>query len=263
MQRLRAAFGRREPHELARPADEPAEGGGQLAAAPGAELIVDGASEPFVPAGVSMLVLPASVRGGLLDPRARGAMALAGLAVAAALVAGGVALRARPQATAVTPVGQPRVSLGPGPASPSAPAILVIEVAGAVRRPGLQRLPAGSRVADALVAAGGAKPGTSTLDLNLARKLVDGEQLAVGVPGRSAAPGAPAASGPGTASGVLNLNSATLSELDQLSGVGPVLAQRIIAWRDANGGFASIDQLREVEGIGERKFESLRPQVGV
>ncbi|MFD0210789.1 helix-hairpin-helix domain-containing protein [Streptomyces hirsutus] len=150
---------------------------------------------------------------------------------------------------------------GAGPALPE----IVVDVGGKVRDPGVHRLPAGSRVADALRAAGGVRPGTSTDGLNRARFLVDGEQLIVGGP--APAPGigpAPAAGGPaGTAPGAgpatpVSLNTATLDQLDGLPGVGPVLAQHILDYRTRNGGFRSVDELREVNGIGDRRFADLR-----
>lgn len=147
-------------------------------------------------------------------------------------------------------------------APPAASAQVVVDVAGKVRRPGLVTLPAGSRVADAIRAAGGVRPGTDLTSLNLARKLVDGEQILVGVPGAAA----PAASGSGgSASPVnpINLNTASADELDQLPGVGPVLAQRIVDWRTAHGGFTSVSQLRQVTGIGDSKFADLQPLVRV
>ncbi|MEF9903810.1 ComEA family DNA-binding protein [Streptomyces sp. P9-A2] len=144
---------------------------------------------------------------------------------------------------------------------------IVVDVGGKVRDPGVHRLPAGSRVADALRAAGGVRPGTSTEGLNRARFLVDGEQLIVGGPAPASAPGvgpAPAAGGPaGTAPGAgaatpVSLNIATLDQLDGLPGVGPVLAQHILDYRTRNGGFRSVDELREVNGIGDRRFADLR-----
>jgi competence protein ComEA len=135
---------------------------------------------------------------------------------------------------------------------------VVVDVAGRVRRPGLVTLPMGSRVADALRAAGGAKPGTDLTTLNLARKLVDGEQIVVGVPGAAPVAGAPP--GPATP---LDLNTATAEQLDGLPGVGPVLAQRIVDWRTAHGGFTSVAQLRQVTGIGDSKFADLQPLVRV
>ncbi|WP_223736479.1 ComEA family DNA-binding protein, partial [Streptomyces purpurogeneiscleroticus] len=155
---------------------------------------------------------------------------------------------------------------------------IVVDVAGKVRRPGIHRLPPGARVADALRAAGGVLPGTNTRTLNRARLLADGEQVVVGAPAAApAAPGA-AAAAPGTAApgggasggslaaggapaGPVSLNSATAEQLDTLPGVGPVLAQHIIDFRTQHGGFASVDQLQEVNGIGDRRFADLRPLV--
>jgi competence protein ComEA len=141
-------------------------------------------------------------------------------------------------------------------------------VAGRVARPGLVRVPAGSRVADVLEAAGGPLPGTDLAGVNLARKVSDGEQVALGVPAATdAAPaGAPPGGGPagaGAPGGPLDLNSATVEQLDGLPGVGPVTAQHIVDWRTRNGRFASVDQLREVDGIGERRFGQLRDLVRV
>ena len=200
---------------------------------------------------------PAALRTAMFDLRARGTWAIAVLAVLAAAVAGVVVLRARPR---VTPVAAPVLQKAPVTAKPSAAPQLVVDVVGKVRRPGLQRLPPGSRVADAVAAAGGIRPGADTSGLNLARKLVDGEQIVVGAPAvKPPTPGDAAAE----AAGPLNLNTATLADIEKLSGVGPVLAQRIVAWRDANGAFTAVEQLREVEGIGERKFASLSSQVTV
>lgn len=172
---------------------------------------------------------------------------------------------------------------GPGSARPSAGANVtvssassassgpevVVDVSGKVRHPGIHRLPAGSRVVDALRAAGGARPGTDLGALNRARFLVDGEQVVVGGPapaGGPAAPGAAAAgtSGSGRATGPtapVSLGTATVEQLETLPGVGPVLAQHIIDYRTQHGGFRSVDQLREVNGIGDRRFADLRPLV--
>ncbi|MCO6702905.1 ComEA family DNA-binding protein [Streptomyces sp. CHB9.2] len=152
--------------------------------------------------------------------------------------------------------GLPPTPAGAPPSASAGP--LVVDVSGKVARPGVHRLPAGSRVEDALEAAGGVRPGTDTSGLNRARLLADGEQVAVGVdpaPGAGPGPGAP---GQGAAAGPLSLGTATAEQLETLPGVGPVLAAAIIAYRTENGGFRSVDQLRDVRGIGDRRFEDLR-----
>ncbi|MGW7713578.1 helix-hairpin-helix domain-containing protein [Streptomyces chartreusis] len=151
----------------------------------------------------------------------------------------------------------------PGAVGTSAPEI-VVDVGGKVREPGIHRLPAGSRVADALRAAGGVRPGTNTDTLNRARFLVDGEQVIVGAPAAPASEGGTntgvgGAAAPGAAPAApVPLNTATVDQLDTLPGVGPVLAQHIIDYRTRHGGFRSVDELREVNGIGDRRFADLR-----
>ncbi|MFJ8590544.1 helix-hairpin-helix domain-containing protein [Streptomyces sp. NPDC093598] len=154
---------------------------------------------------------------------------------------------------------------GPGTAGA---AEIVVDVGGKVREPGIHRLPAGSRVADALSAAGGVKPGTNTDGLNRARFLVDGEQVIVGGPAPAAGPGVGGGPAPGGPAGgaaepaaPVSLNTATAEQLDTLPGVGPVLAQHIIDYRTQHGGFRSVDELREVNGIGDRRFADLRDLV--
>ncbi|MGW7286452.1 helix-hairpin-helix domain-containing protein [Streptomyces sp. NPDC054847] len=168
---------------------------------------------------------------------------------------------AQPQSgagSAAGPADEPSPSPGLPPVDPQQAAPIVVDVSGKVRRPGVLELPAGSRVADALEAAGGVKPGTDLTGLNRARVLSDGEQVVVGAPAPPAtgSPGAgPAA---GAAAGPISLNSATTEQLETLPGVGPVLAQHIIDHRMQNGGFRSVDELRDVNGIGDRRFEDLR-----
>jgi len=131
-------------------------------------------------------------------------------------------------------------------ASSAAPvADVVVHVAGRVKEPGLIRLPSGSRVADAIDAAGGAVKERDLDSVNLARVLVDGEQIQVGGAAESG-------------DGGININSASASELEDLPGVGPVLAQRIVEWRTTNGPFASIDDLGQVSGIGAAVLEQVR-----
>ncbi len=152
----------------------------------------------------------------------------------------------------------PSVAAAP---SGSASSGVVVQVLGEVRRPGLVTLPVGSRVADAVRAAGGLVPGGGTGGLNLARALVDGEQVVVA---HDTVVATPAAAGGAQAAGsVVDLNTATAAELDSLPGVGPVTAGRIVDWRTAHGRFASVDQLREVSGIGPRTLDRLRPYVRV
>jgi DNA uptake protein and related DNA-binding proteins len=156
-----------------------------------------------------------------------------------------------------------------GPSSAAAGtggSVLVVDVGGKVRAPGLQRLPTGSRVEDALRAAGGVRTGTDTEGLNRARLLVDGEQIVVGASppptGAGSGGSGPVGAGGGAAGAVpsapIPLNTATVDQLDGLPGVGPVLARHIIDYRTAHGGFRSVDELREVSGIGDRRFADLR-----
>jgi competence protein ComEA len=179
-------------------------------------------------------------------------------------------LSSRPRAIPVPPSGPATsVSVRAGPAaSPSAmtsgsAAVLIVDVAGKVRRPGIYRLALGSRVDDAIRAAGGVLSGVDLATVNLAAVLVDGQQVAVGVP---AAPGGAAGTSHAagsTGGGPVRLNTATIDQLETLPGVGPVLAQHILDWRAAHGGFASVAQLDDVPGIGTTKFAELRPLVTV
>ena len=173
--------------------------------------------------------------------------------------------------------------LAPGGASPGPPPVRVggagaeerragrdgiyVHVAGAVRRPGLYRLSASARVAVALERAGGPLRRADLAAINLAASVQDGQQIkvprvgeraATAVPGGAGAAAAPGA-GPGAAKP--SLASATVEQLDQLDGIGPTLAKRIVQYRDEKGGFRSLDELREVEGIGEKRFATLREAV--
>ncbi|MEV0734682.1 ComEA family DNA-binding protein [Streptomyces sp. NPDC050549] len=157
-----------------------------------------------------------------------------------------------------------RSSAGARGAPSAAGAEIVVDVSGKVRKPGVHRLPAGSRVTDALRAAGGARSGTNTEGLNLARFLVDGEQIVVGGPAPAAVPGAAGSTGTGAVAAPgtpVSLNTATADQLNTLPGVGPVLAQHIIDYRTQHGGFRSVDELRQVNGIGDRRFADLRDLV--
>jgi competence protein ComEA len=145
---------------------------------------------------------------------------------------------------------------------------IFVHVAGAVRRPGLYRVPAAARVAEALQRAGGPLRRAQLTAVNLAAPVEDGQQVVVptvgAVPAAGAAPGpvSSTAGGPGIAGGAkLSLAAATVEQLEELDGIGPTLAGRIIEYRDSNGGFRSVEELREVDGIGEKRFASLREAV--
>ena len=149
------------------------------------------------------------------------------------------------------------------PATGESSDALVVDVAGKVRRPGIAVLPSGSRVVDALRASGGARRGVDLTGLNLARRLVDGEQILVGV---APQPGVAASAAPAATSGVgplVDLNTAGPAELDALPQIGPVTAGAIIAWRDAHGGFSAVEELLEVDGIGEATLAQVAPFVTV
>lgn len=193
------------------------------------------------------------------DPGRRAVRALGVFALVVAVVVGFLVWRSRPTAEPVA-TGPAAATVAPLPPS-SAAAGIVVSVVGRVHRPGLVRLSHGSRVADAIEAAGGVLPGTDLGYLNLARKVVDGELLAIGVSPPPAVPGA--GPGAGAQGGLVNLNTATAAELDALPGVGPVLAQRIIDHRTRTGGFRSVEELRKVEGVGDARFEQLKDLVTV
>lgn len=195
--------------------------------------------------------------------------------VAAALVAALYLWWSRPvpQAAPRAVLGSPAAPVRPGPALPARPvaapspssssSALVVDVVGKVRHPGVVGLPPGARVIDAIKAAGGLRRGAGTGTLNLARRVVDGEQIGVGID-LSASPAPSAPPGLGTVAGTpLDLNTATAAQLDGLPGVGPVLAQRIIDFRTQHGAFRTVDELRDVSGIGPAKFDDLKSLVRV
>ncbi|MFE3940787.1 helix-hairpin-helix domain-containing protein [Streptomyces sp. NPDC059118] len=180
----------------------------------------------------------------------------------------GEAAHARTSTTTPSPDGAEAPEPSPGPPPATGPGgHIVVDVSGKVRRPGIRQLPSGARVADALRAAGGVREGADLTGLNRARVLMDGEQIVVGAPpGPPAAGGAgsvaPGSGGGGSPAGPVSLNTATVEQLETLPGVGPVLAQHIADYRAQHGGFRSIDELREVNGIGDRRFADLQPLVG-
>jgi len=193
------------------------------------------------------------------------------LAILAAVLAAAVGLtllftRQRP-----APAAAPIAVVASASTSPSAPAAsvtpspageVVVEVVGKVARPAVVTLPKGARVQDALEAVGGAKPGVDTSDQNLARVLVDGEQIRVGIdPAPVTAP--TTATGTTGSPGPIDINTASLEALQDIPGVGPVIASRIVTYREQNGGFQTVEQLLEVSGIGEATFAQMKPMVSV
>lgn len=207
---------------------------------------------------------PVAVRPRVEIPYVR---ALAAVAVAASVLLVWWLLSARPTTTEpATPLAFPASSPAPAgdPPAKSAPgAEIVIDVVGKVRRPGIVTVPKGSRVYQAIKAAGGLKGKVDVASLNMARELTDGEQILVGLePVGGFDPAAPA-SAAGGAPGKVNLNTATTEQLDELPGVGPVTAQAILTWRKNNGRFAAVDDLLEVKGIGEATLAELRDLVTV
>jgi competence protein ComEA len=213
------------------------------------------------------------------DPGRAGVVALAVVGVVAVLVTVFTLIRDKPPP--VTAANLPPVQMvSSASATPTAAAAgpVVVSVVGLVHKPGLVTLDGGARIADALTAAGGPLDGADLIGLNMARRVTDGEQIVVGIaapPGKpatmgssvtggsatSTAPAAPAGA-PGAA-GPVDLNTATVEQLDTLPGVGPVTAAAIVAWRDTHGRFGSVDQLGEVDGIGPARLEKLRPLVRV
>nr|BBX81507.1 membrane protein [Mycobacterium florentinum] len=218
------------------------------------------------------------------DPGRAGAIGLAVVAALAVLVTIFTLVRDHPapvMSAKLPPVEKvsPKTSASPGPDRP-----VVVSVVGLVHKPGLVTLTPGARIADAVQAAGGAMDGADTIGLNMARPLGDGEQIVVGLAPVSGQPTAlgssvTAGSAPGTktpappgpvkgsvrpkAGEVLDLNTATVEQLDDLPGVGPVTAAAIVGWRQTNGKFTSVDQLAEVDGIGPSRLDKLRALVRV
>ena len=157
----------------------------------------------------------------------------------------------------------PPPALGAGAAGSSA-ARVVVDVVGAVRQPGLYRLPHDSRIADAIARAGGASRKADLAQVNLAAPLADGEQVVVprrGTAGAAPAAGAGTAGASATPSSPVQLSTATLEQLDSLPGVGPVTAQKILDYRTKHGAFSSVDELDAVPGIGPKRLEQLRDLV--
>lgn len=215
--------------------------------------------------------------GGPVDDGARPWAGLAGLrwrvsprtavvaVLALALLGGAVALRAaaQPSAPAVDLPEPASSTTAPGEPAATArgeEALLWVHVVGRVAAPGLVSLPAGSRVAEAIAAAGGALPDADLAAVNLAAVVQDGVQVHVPAPGEAA----PVAEGPaGTGAGTVDVNVATAAELEALPGIGPVLAERVVAWRTEHGAFRDVDALLDVPGIGPSVLAQIRDLVRV
>ena len=180
-------------------------------------------------------------------------LALLGLAVFAVVYAG------RDDGVAAAPRSAPSLEVRGADAGGGG---LMVHVAGAVRRPGVYRLRAGARVADAVERAGGARRRADLGAVNLAAELQDGRQVLVPLrmPGGGAATAASGATAPGVP---LDLNTATVEQLDELDGIGPATAKQIVAYREAHGGFGSVEELDQVPGIGETRLAALREKVRV
>ena len=193
-------------------------------------------------------------------------------------VAAWLAVRSDPEPVAtLQPVSEPLAtpSMSPAPtgevsptdgaASAATGGDVTVDVAGKVRRPGIAVLPPGSRVVDAVKAAGGARRGVDLVSLNLARPLIDGEQILVGVSVPAGVVGSLGAGGSATGESgpLVNLNAADLAALETLPGVGPVTAQAIVDWRSENGGFTRVEELLEVDGIGAATLADIAPHVTI
>jgi competence protein ComEA len=179
------------------------------------------------------------------------------LAIALRLHAHGGGGAPPPATVSLAPAGGARA---PATASPAPVRELWVDVAGAVRRPGLYKLPEGSRLAVALQRAGGVSRRGEQSGVNLASPLHDGQQVIVPRRGAAAMAGAaaPGVAGGAGASGPISLGQATEAQLESLDGIGPALAGRILEYRQQHGGFRSLDELKEVSGIGDKRFDALR-----
>ncbi len=224
------------------------------------------------------------------SPHRRAVKALAVVAAFVVAISAFLAWRARPSTVAIANGATPAATAGlagapptnsgptvlPSASAANAATVLVVAVEGKVRHPGLVRLPAGSRVADAIEAAGGVEPGTDLSFVNLAQKVVDGELIVIGMtapPGVGATTGSNSSGsgglgvggsgGPAQPGAPINLNTASEADLDTLPGIGPALAQRIIDYRSQHGAFRSVDELRNVSGIGDAKFAEIKDLVTV
>ena len=221
--------------------------------------------QPAVPVQITARAVVSQVRARLastLGFQRREAAALALLALLVVVGASMAYVRARPaSAAALTPLGTP----APVAAASEAGARLFVHVAGAVADPGVYDFAEGARVIDAVRAAGGFTSKADRAAINLARALVDGEQILVPRRGETTTAAGASSGGGGAAGsgGTVNLNGATAADLEALPGIGPVLAQRIIDYREQHGPFRSVGDLQKVSGIGPKIFASLEPLLSV
>lgn len=190
---------------------------------------------------------------------------LVGLVALLAVTLGGAGLwyvRSLPRPVEVAAAPSGGTASAPASASPSPEVVVLVDVAGWVRRPGVYEFTEGARVIDAIDAAGGARSGALLEALNLAAPLTDGIQILVPREGQEGVAPAPVTGG-AVAGGLVNVNSAMATELEELPGIGEVIAQRIIDYRTENGPFATVDELLDVSGIGDAILESIRELVTV
>lgn len=251
-------------------------------------------SDPESPPGGSWRERLGAVVPVRIDPGRRATLAMAAAVIVAAVITAAWVMSSRPRPVALSSATTHTASssvanstnlpgtdlpgtvpLSPGSSAPGAAAAVavsptagvdvVVDVAGRVRRPGLYHLPAGSRIDDALTAAGGVRRGVDLTALNLAALLADGQQIVVGPHAQvvGAPPDAATApdGGAATSTGPVSLNAATLEQLETLPRIGPVTAQKILDYRAAHGNFTAIDQLKDVSGIGDVTFAGLAPLV--
>ncbi|HWB68210.1 MAG TPA: helix-hairpin-helix domain-containing protein [Mycobacteriales bacterium] len=263
---------------------------GRFGWVPGGGLSSTGRSEPSetqpaarddvaTPADVAAPTMPGLLRAELVErsplwlrhwmQRAQPGNVLTALVVVAALLIGGAALWRHHAAAAAPSYSTSRTTSTAPPASATPAATtaagsIVVDVTGQVRKPGLVTLPIGARVQDAVAAAGGFRHRREAAAVNLAARVVDGQQLIVG--GANSAAAGPGSEPPGLATTTspgapISLSTASLAELETLPGVGPVTAQKIVDWRTAHSGFSSIEQLQQVSGIGPATYAELAPLV--
>lgn len=243
--------------------------------------------------------LPPTLQGRWAIDRTAGIVLAVSVLLGALLIGGWAVLRARPHEMAVSrerPSGlggggeggsYPQAAAADSPQVDSVPKVpvslasnsgsggvtagsgaVIVDVEGKVAKPGVRTLPAGSRILDAIDAAGGALPGTDLTPLNQAQILVDGEQVLVGVtPPPQTDAGSASGRGKGKkahgGAGPVHLNTATVEDLEGLPGIGPALAQRVVDYRTQHGPFHSVDELRQVSGFGGQRYENLASMIAL